>query len=107
MLPRKKLEFYAKKHGIEYFAAVKMTAEDLVSICDTIGSKQFGLSDCGGRLSTLIDCVIGDAKYNARIMGMLTAKGYKPSEDIFAIRILDYAAEDVMSAYAALHPAKE
>ena len=104
MLPRKKLEFYAARHGIEYFASIKMTAEDLASVCTAVGSRQYTLSDCGGRLSQLIDCVTEDAQYRQCVVDRLASKGFKASDDLLAIRIADYAADDVMAAYSALHP---
>ena len=107
MLPRKKLEFYGNRYGIDHFASVKMTAEDLVSVCDAVGSRQFTLSDCGGKLSNLIDCVSEDPQFRQKVVDALAAKGFTASEDILAIRLPDYAADDVMRAYAALHPAKD
>ena len=107
MLPRKKLEFYAQKHGVEYFASIRMNEDDVARISEVVGSRALTMSDCGGRLSTFIDCVTDDAKYREKIRARMSANGKMPSEEMFLIRMGDYAADEVMAAYAALHPAKK
>ena len=99
MMPRKKLEFYAAKHGIEDFAAVRMTEEEISAVCTEVGSSQFGIPDCGGKISTLIDCITDDLVFKELVKGRLSAKGDEVSEDFLAIRMADYAADAVMGAY--------
>ncbi len=102
MMPRKKLDFYASKHGVENFAAVKLTEEQIAAICEKLGTRQYGMSDCGGRLSNLIDRIIDDAQFQASVRERMTAGGKQVQEDFISIRIADYAADDVMAAYAAI-----
>ena len=103
MLPRKKLDYYARNHGIQYFAAVKMTPEDISEICRVVGSKQYGFSDCGGRLSQLIDLVTDDPLFAEKHRTRLESEGKTVQEDFFAMRLADYAADEVMAAYGNIH----
>lgn len=104
MLPRKKLAFYAQKHGIRYFAAVKMGPEEISEICRAVGSAPYGFQDCGGRLSQLIDLVMDDEAFVGKHRARMESEGKSVQEDFFAMRIADYAADEVMAAYSALHP---
>ena len=103
MMPRKKLEFYAAKHGIQDFASVKMTAEEIAAICTEVGSSQFGIPDCGGKISTLIDCITDDLLFKEKVKERVSAKGGDISEDFLAMRMADYAADEVMAAYSKVH----
>ena len=100
MMPRKKLEFYANKYGFEYSVSIKMTDEELSAVCEAVGSKQFGMPDCGGRLSTLIDCVMEDPQFRKAVTDRISEKGTAISEDFLAMRMADYAADAVMKAYS-------
>jgi len=102
MMPRKKLDYYAARHGIDHFAAVKMTDEECLAVCEAVGSRSFGLKDCGGRLSTLIDCVTDDPQFRKKVTERLGAKGENVSEDFLLMRMADYAADEVMAAYASI-----
>jgi len=106
MMPRKKLDFYASKYGIEYFASVKLTEEQISEICKRIGSRQYGMSDCGGRLSDLIDRIIDDSEFQAKVRERMTAGGKQVQEDFISVRTADYAADEVMAAYAAIRTAE-
>ena len=90
MLPRKKLEYYAKKNGIEDFSAIRLSDDDCRRICEAVGSNVYGMDDTGGKISELIDRVMDDAKFKA--------KHANPSlpEDFMSARLSDYAAEEVM-----------
>ena len=102
MMPRKKLEYYADRHGISDFAAVRMTDEECLAVCDAVGSRQFGVKDCGGRLSTLIDCVTADPQFRKKVTDRIAAKGETVSEDFLLMRMADYAADEVMASYSSL-----
>ena len=102
MMPRKKLDYYAARHGIDHFAAVKMTDEECLAVCEIVDSRPFGLKDCGGRLSTLIDCVTDDPQFRKKIKDRIGEKGENISEDFLLMRMADYAADEVMAAYASL-----
>lgn len=104
MIPRKKLNYYARNHGIQYFAAVKMTPEDISEVCRIVGSNPYGFPDCGGRLSQLIDLVMDDEMFVAKHRAKLESEGKTLHEDFFAMRLADYAADEVMAAYSSLHP---
>ncbi len=105
MLPRKKLDYYAGRHGIDHFAAVKMTDDECVAVCEAVGSRIFAFKDCGGRLSTLIDCITDDPQFRKKVTDRLGEKGDKLSEDFLLMRMADYAADEVMAAYAAIRKA--
>ena len=41
MMPRKKLEYYAKQNGIEDFVKIKLTEDECAKICEAIGIKAY------------------------------------------------------------------
>ena len=100
MMPRKKLEYYAKKHGLEHTASVRLTDEECERICKAVGtSKVYGVSDTGGRLWTLIDCVMDDEAFRGRH----GSSGAHP--DFLLSRYPDYAADEVMVEYSRINSA--
>lgn len=94
MMPRKKLEYYAKQNGIEDFAKIRLTEDECAEICEAAGVRVYGLGDCGGSVSRLIDCVMDDEDFRASN----SREGV--SEDYNAARIPDYAAAAVFRALA-------
>lgn len=97
MMPRKKLEYYAKKNGFEYKPSIRVNAEQVEAICKAVGTgKVYGMSDCGGSLSNLIDRVMDDEGFRAK------HRKEGVSEDFLLARYPDYAAEAVMAEYAKL-----
>ena len=98
MMPRKKLEYYANMHGVKDYAAVKLTDGQVAEICARVGSKKFSSSDCGGRLSPLIDLITDDGDFAEKNRAALGGKSV--SDDFFSIRLADHAADQVMAAYA-------
>lgn len=99
MMPRKKLEYYARQNGVEDFEKIKLTEEECAEICRAIGIRTYGLKDCGGRLSALIDRVMDDADFKAA--------NIRPdmTEDYNSARIPDFAAIAVFKAYASMRRA--
>lgn len=102
MMPRKKLEYYGAKYGIEKPTELRLTQEDCVRICEAVQVKLYNAKDVGGSISTLIDCVMDNPDYVKRVSEeMRSAHPDKElPEDFIAIRIADRAAEDVLRAYA-------
>lgn len=99
MMPVKKVEYYAKKHGVADYQSVRLTDEDVAGICDAVGSRRISASDCGGRLSPLIDLITDDGAFIAKVRSSMGDR--RISEDFFLIRLADHAADGVMAAYAA------
>lgn len=100
MMPRKKLEFYAARYGIADLDKVRLTAEEISAVCTVIGCRQYGMADCGGRIAYLIDRVMDDPLFVDIIRKKLGDSVAGVREDFLSIRIADYAADAVMSAYA-------
>lgn len=98
MMPRKKLDYYAGRHGIEHFASVRLTDDQVARICEEAGSKKVSAADCGGRLSPLIDIITDDPTFADKVKATIDVKSV--SDDFFSIRLADYAADAVMAAYA-------
>ena len=94
MMPRKKLEYYAKQNGIEDFVKIKLTEDECAKICEAIGIK-----DCGGSVSMLIDRVMDDEGFKAA-----NTKAGMP-DDYNIARMPDYAAMAVFKALAAIRKA--
>lgn len=99
MMPRKKLEYYAKQNGIEDFVKIKLTEDECAKICEAIGIKAYGLKDCGGSVSMLIDRVMDDEGFKAA-----NIKAGMP-DDYNIARMPDYAAIAVFKALAAIRKA--
>ena len=93
MMPRKKLVYYANKHGVAY-SNMKLTDDEPKQICSGVGSKYYSSKDCGGSVSTLIDCVMDDGEFRNR------HRKDGVAEDLFEMRCADYAADEVMAAVA-------
>lgn len=102
MMPRKKLEFYAAKYGISDLSKVRLTAEEVSAVCTKVGCRQYGMSDCGGNIAYLIDRVMDDAQFREIVAAKIGGSMSSVREDFIAIRITDYAADAVMSAYASV-----
>ena len=86
MMPRKKLEYYAKQNGIEDFVKIKLTEDECAKIC-------------GGSVSMLIDRVMDDEGFN-----VANTKAGMP-DDYNIARMPDYAAIAVFKALAAIRKA--
>jgi len=102
MMPRKKLEFYAARYGISDLSKVRLSAEEVSAICTEVGCKQYGMSDCGGSIAYLIDRVMDDPLFVEIVRNRLGESVSEVREDFITIRITDYAADAVMSAYASV-----
>ncbi len=94
MMPRKKLEYYAKQNGIGDFAEIRLTEDECAEICRAAGVRMYGIGECGGSVSRLIDCVMDDGDFRAS-----NSKEGLP-EDYNAARMPDYAAMAVFRALA-------
>lgn len=93
MMPKKKLQFYARQHGLKDPEAVVLSDADCVRVCQAIGVKTYTTKDCAAQLSGLVDCVYYDEGFRQQHANP------NIDQDFLATRFLDYAADAVMKAY--------
>ncbi|MCQ2069643.1 MAG: hypothetical protein MJZ68_00735 [archaeon] len=93
MLPRKKLEFYAKRYGL-VLEDIKLTDEDCERICRQVGVKVYVAKELRGNIGILIDCVLNNEDFKARHFSDKVSPAYLEA------KYADYAANECMAAFA-------
>lgn len=96
MLPRKKLEYYAARCGIEYDADSRMSSDEQAKICAAVGAARiYSPNDAdGGKIGKFIDLISDDPGFRSAHSPDCVGK------DFLECRFPDYAAEAVMRELA-------
>jgi len=90
MIPVKKLAYYAKCHGLDDVFDVELSEEDCVRICGKVGVRHYTAAECHGSIYDLVNMVFEDPDF---------VNCHHTGTDLNEIRMIDYAANEIVKAY--------